>query len=648
MTDPFRDQLQEALGSAYRLDRELSGGGMSRVFVARERALDRDVVVKVLPPELAAGVNRERFRREIQLAAQLQHPHIVPLLSAGESGDLLYYTMPFIAGESLKEALARRGKLAVRDVVRILHDVVDALAYAHDRGIIHRDIKPANVLMSGAHAVITDFGVAKAISAALPLSGVTTAGVAIGTPAYMAPEQLAADPAADHRVDIYAVGLLAYELLTGESPFTGPSPAATMAAQLTRVPDPLDQCCPDVPAEFSAVIMRCLEKQPSERPSSAHELLALLDSVSTPQGGVYADPGVVRASQGISRRYVALLAVLFTVAIGSALALTYNHRLATERTTRAAVAVGDTAIPRQLTVVPTAPVPAVPAAPPFRGGSGSAAVELTPAESLAIAEAMQKRLAERQGSSAAGPAGAAGGAIGAGAGLDSLRAQLEAVLVDSVQRARVEIYQSLIDSMRREVDLLQRRRTGERPLTDQRWERSIERSMEAIRSLPEMQGRSVYVLPPNYMARETMDPARARRVAVTPQFINATSRAALGAYTRAAADALRRRLDDTRKYEVLPPEALSEGQHANDPFRIAQSAEAGIGIVGLLVPRRDSVYLQIHVGDLRHGTVFKAFRGPRAPLSDPLRGSDAVWNEVLEWLDRPVTTTRVRTAPERP
>src|SRR5690349_7907734 len=263
---------------------------MSRVFVARERALDREVVVKVLPPELAAGVNRDRFRREIQLAAQLQHPHIVPLLSAGESGDLLYYTMPFIAGESLKTALAKRSKLTVRDVVRILHDVVDALAYAHEHGVIHRDIKPANVLMSGAHAVITDFGVAKALSAAMPISGFTTAGVAIGTPAYMAPEQLAADPTADHRVDIYAVGLLAYELFTGESPFTGPSPAATMAAQLTREPEPLFTCCPEVPQDLSAVVMKCLAKQPAERWSTARELLEQLDAVSTPYGGVYTAP----------------------------------------------------------------------------------------------------------------------------------------------------------------------------------------------------------------------------------------------------------------------------------------------------------------------------------------------------------------------
>ena len=149
--------------------------------------------MKVLPPELAAGVNRERFRREIQVAAQLQHPHIVPLLSAGEQGDLLWYTMPFIDGESLRAALERKKPFSVREVTRILHDVVDALAFAHARGVIHRDIKPANILTQGAHALVADFGVAKALSAAMPLSGVTSAGIAIGTPAYMAPEQLAGD-----------------------------------------------------------------------------------------------------------------------------------------------------------------------------------------------------------------------------------------------------------------------------------------------------------------------------------------------------------------------------------------------------------------------------------------------------------------------
>lgn len=202
MTDDLPNRLQTALGDGYLIERELGGAGMSRVFAATEQALQRRVVVKVLPPDLAAGVNHERFRREIQLAAQLQHPHIVPLLAAGESGGLLWFTMPFIEGESLRAAIARRGRFPARDVVRVLHDVTDALAYAHARGVVHRDIKPGNILTSGMHALVTDFGVAKAITASTPLANVgTTTGMAIGTPAYMAPEQLAADPAADHRMD---------------------------------------------------------------------------------------------------------------------------------------------------------------------------------------------------------------------------------------------------------------------------------------------------------------------------------------------------------------------------------------------------------------------------------------------------------------
>jgi eukaryotic-like serine/threonine-protein kinase len=315
MTD-FAEHLQAALAPNYQLDRELTGGGMSRVFVAIDRALGRKVVVKVLPPELAAGVNRERFRREIQVAAQLQHPHIVPLLSAGEQGDLLWYTMPYIEGESLRAALERKKAFTPREVIRILHDVIDALAFAHERGVIHRDIKPANILTQGSHALVTDFGVAKAISAALPISSVTTAGIAIGTPAYMAPEQLAGDSSADHRMDIYAAGLLAYELLTGVSPFTSPSPRETLAAQLTRDPKPLDEVSADVPHSLSVLIMRCLAKDPDARPQRAEDVLHELDSLTMPLG-VTPQPGTVN-TRAARRPWlgVAAVAILFAALAG--------------------------------------------------------------------------------------------------------------------------------------------------------------------------------------------------------------------------------------------------------------------------------------------------------------------------------------------
>jgi serine/threonine protein kinase len=283
VADQLLDDLKTALGDAYSIERELTGGGMSRVFVARERALGREVVIKVLPPELAAGMNHERFRREVQLAAGLSHPCIVPLLHAGESGDLLWFTMPFIRGESLKKRLDADGPMKVAEVVGLLRDVAEALTFAHSRGVIHRDIKPGNILSDGKRAQVTDFGVAKALGAALPVQGVaghTTSGMAIGTPAYMAPEQLAADPEADHRVDIYAMGLLAYELLSGDSPFSAPSPTATMTAQLTRIPEPLETVRPDVPPAMSQLVAKCLAKEPNDRPADAQAVVGELDRIS--------------------------------------------------------------------------------------------------------------------------------------------------------------------------------------------------------------------------------------------------------------------------------------------------------------------------------------------------------------------------------
>ncbi|MEO5511627.1 MAG: serine/threonine-protein kinase, partial [Longimicrobiales bacterium] len=277
----LREQLQQQLGDTYRLERELSGG-MSRVFVAEEAALGRKVVIKVLPPETVAAVNVARFRREIQLAASLQHPHIVPLLTAGSKGDLLYYVMPFIEGESLRARLARRGEFPVNDVISVMRDTASALAYAHSHGVVHRDIKPDNILLNGNFAVVTDFGVAKAVSEATSGSNVTSAGVALGTPSYMAPEQAAADPNTDHRADIYALGVVGYELLAGTPPFTGSSPQMILAAHVTRTPDNVTTHRASVPLAVANIIMRCLEKKPGDRFQSADELLQQLSMVSTP------------------------------------------------------------------------------------------------------------------------------------------------------------------------------------------------------------------------------------------------------------------------------------------------------------------------------------------------------------------------------
>src|SRR5689334_19081059 len=229
------------LAAAYRIERELGGGGMSRVFLAEEVRLGRQVVVKVLPPEMAAGVSVDRFEREIQLAAKLQHPHIVPLLTAGSDGDLLYYIMPRVEGQSLRARLVQQHELPIGEAVRILRDVCDALAYAHGHGIVHRDVKPDNSLLSGKHALVTDFGVAKAVSSSSGGATLTSLGMALGTPAYMAPEQAAGDPNVDHRADLYAVGALGYELLAGRTPFGGLSPQGMLAAQVTVPPDPITQ-----------------------------------------------------------------------------------------------------------------------------------------------------------------------------------------------------------------------------------------------------------------------------------------------------------------------------------------------------------------------------------------------------------------------
>ncbi len=291
MTDPLapgalRAYLDRALGDHYVLEHELGGAGMSRVFVARELALGRQVVLKVLPPDLAAGLNVERFRREIQLTAGLQHPHVVPVLSAGSAGGVPYYAMPLVEGESLRARLARDGALPVAEAVSVLHDVADALAHAHARGIVHRDVKPDNVLLSGRHALVTDFGVAKALRTAFATpgdgDGGTGAGLAIGTPAYMSPEQAAADPAVDHRADLYAFGVLAYEALAGVPPFRGRTPAEVLTAHLAESPAPLEERRPELPPALAALVMRCLAKRPEERPADAAAVRDALDAVATP------------------------------------------------------------------------------------------------------------------------------------------------------------------------------------------------------------------------------------------------------------------------------------------------------------------------------------------------------------------------------
>ncbi len=295
----LRDQVQESLGAHYSIDRELGGGGMSRVFVAHDQTLRRDVVVKVLPPDLIAGVNLERFRREILVAAGLQHPHIVPVLSSGETDGLPWFTMPFVQGESLRERL-KRGPLPIAEAVQIMREVAKALAYAHERGVVHRDIKPDNVLMTGGTAVVTDFGIAKALSASRTAESpgatrgqLTQMGMSIGTPTYMAPEQAAADPDTDARADLYAFGCMAYELLAGRPPFVGMPPQRLLAAHMSERPQPVAELRRDTPPLLAELVMHCLEKEPAKRPASAADVVRLLDVATTTSGSAAAASAVL-------------------------------------------------------------------------------------------------------------------------------------------------------------------------------------------------------------------------------------------------------------------------------------------------------------------------------------------------------------------
>jgi serine/threonine-protein kinase len=268
--DPAR--LADALKGRYVVERELGRGGMATVYLARDVRHDRAVAVKVLE-QTVPHMGGERFLHEIRTAARLTHPHVLGVHDSGEADGLLYYVMPYVDGETLRARLAREGALPLADVMRLVRELADALAYAHGRGVMHRDLKPENVLLSGGHAVVADFGIAKAIAAAaggdLPAGGagdlapaarLTATGMALGTPAYMAPEQAVGDAATDHRADLYALGVVAYEALAGVHPFGARSPQALVAAHLTEPPAPLDARRADAPPPLAALVMRLLAK----------------------------------------------------------------------------------------------------------------------------------------------------------------------------------------------------------------------------------------------------------------------------------------------------------------------------------------------------------------------------------------------------
>ena len=283
MTDTIA-QLNEALAGRYHIDRELGVGGMATVYAARDIKHHRQVAVKVLRPDLAASLGADRFLREIEIAANLQHPHILPLYDSGGAGELLFYVMPLVEGQSLRDRLTRTGALPIDDAVRIIRDVAGALAYSHQHGVVHRDIKPENILLSSGHAMVTDFGIAKAVSDAASGATLTGIGITLGTPAYMAPEQATADPSLDHRADLYALGAMAYELIAGTPPFSGTNAQQVIAAHLTRQPDALSAHRKGVPHALELVVMRCLEKNPADRFQDAGDVVRALDAVATAQG----------------------------------------------------------------------------------------------------------------------------------------------------------------------------------------------------------------------------------------------------------------------------------------------------------------------------------------------------------------------------
>jgi len=317
------ERLLSALGGSYTIERELVGGGMAQVFVGEDHDLGRKVVIKVLPPELAASVSAERFRREILTVARLQHPHIVPILKAGELDGVPYFVMPYVDGESVDVTLRRRKTLGVRETVGILKDVARALTFAHERNVVHRDIKPGNILLSSGSATVTDFGVAKALSSARRSgekgNGLTNTGMSLGTILYMAPEQAAGDPEIDGRADIYSLGVTAYEMLSGAAPFAHLNPREMLTARLTLPPQPLSTVRKDVPAGLERLIARCLAIDPADRPQTAAELVEALEDPETISGSfLRSGPITVQSGSRAARRVlVGALALVGAVAVSA-------------------------------------------------------------------------------------------------------------------------------------------------------------------------------------------------------------------------------------------------------------------------------------------------------------------------------------------
>jgi tRNA A-37 threonylcarbamoyl transferase component Bud32/tetratricopeptide (TPR) repeat protein/TolB-like protein len=283
------DRLKAAVADRYRIERELGRGGMATVYLAQDLKLDRQVAVKVLRPELAAAIGSERFLREIKLTARLEHPHILTLHDSGEADGFLYYVMPYVEGESLRGRLSREKQLPLDDALQIARECADALSYAHDHGVIHRDVKPENIMLESGHAVVTDFGIARAISDAGG-DRLTETGIAVGTPAYMSPEQAAGSTEVDQRSDEYALACVVYEMLAGEPPFTGPTTEAVLRKQMTAALPDIQADRPGLPPPVVAALSRALAKTPADRFTTVAQFAEAI----TPPGGMTPDTRPVR------------------------------------------------------------------------------------------------------------------------------------------------------------------------------------------------------------------------------------------------------------------------------------------------------------------------------------------------------------------
>src|SRR5687767_13382369 len=264
-------RLHAAFADRYRIERELGAGGMATVYLAQDLKHNRPVAIKVLRQELAAAIGPDRFLREIGIAARLQHPHILSLHDSGNAGGLLYYVMPYVEGESLRDRLIRERQLPLEDALAITRDVADALSYAHARDIVHRDIKPENILLASGHALVVDFGIARAVSAAGG-DALTETGMAVGTPAYMSPEQALGGESLDGRSDTYSLGTVLYEMLAGAPPFTGPTAQAIMARKAADMPPPIRTVRDSVTPELEQAIFKALARSPADRFATVSQL----------------------------------------------------------------------------------------------------------------------------------------------------------------------------------------------------------------------------------------------------------------------------------------------------------------------------------------------------------------------------------------